>query len=50
MSRLHGSGFRWRLGISLWGCACLKHQHPMLQLGSRRVVLRYPRCVGVRSV
>ena len=51
MSRLSGPGFDFRFGISMWSCACLGpvHQHPMLQLGSRRFVLRYPRCVRDRA-
>ena len=51
MSRLHGPGYRFRFGISMWRCACLGpvHQHPMLQLGSWRFVLRYPKCVRGRA-
>ena len=39
MKRLIGPGFSFRFGISMWGCACLEHKHPVLQLGSWRVVL-----------
>ena len=49
MGRLKGGGFRFRVGISLWGCACLKHRHPMIQLGTWRFVLRYPECVRERA-
>ena len=44
MSRLKGGGFQFRIGVSMWGCACMEHRHPMLQLGTWRFVLRYPQC------
>ena len=48
VTRLSGPGFRFRFGISLRGCACLEHRHPMLQIGPWRFVLWYPACVRKR--
>ena len=44
MSRI-STGHRFHIGVSFWGCVCMEHKHQMLQLGSLRFVIRYPKCV-----